>query len=115
MRVVADLSAASWHGFVEEHVQPGGTVVTDAWPGFAGSRTSATPASGTASGPTDCGTTTLTRRYPACTESHLWLSAGCWEPTKGRSTRLTYKPHLDEFVFQFNRRSRGLVSTASLS
>ena len=36
MRVLADMSAASLHPFVTDHVKPGATVITDAWQGYRG-------------------------------------------------------------------------------
>jgi transposase-like protein len=36
MAILADASAASLHPFVTEHVEPGATVITDAWQGYTG-------------------------------------------------------------------------------
>jgi transposase-like protein len=36
MAILADASAASLHPFVTENVEPGTTVITDAWQGYAG-------------------------------------------------------------------------------
>src|SRR6266540_6681477 len=36
MAILDDASAASLHPFVTGHVEPGATVITDAWPGYSG-------------------------------------------------------------------------------
>ena len=36
MAILADASAASLHPFVTEHVEPGATIITDAWQGYTG-------------------------------------------------------------------------------
>ena len=36
MRIIPDASAESLHGNVSEHIEPGATVITDGWQGYAG-------------------------------------------------------------------------------
>ena len=36
MAPLADASAASLHAFVTDHIEPGATVITDAWQGYRG-------------------------------------------------------------------------------
>ncbi|MCA1706827.1 MAG: transposase, partial [Actinobacteria bacterium] len=36
MAILADASAVSLHPFLTENVEPGTTVITDAWQGYAG-------------------------------------------------------------------------------
>ena len=75
MAVLADGSSASLHPFVTGHVQPGATVITDAWMGYHGL----------------AGLAARTRASccPPCTGSPRWPSGGCWAPTRARSTRRT--------------------------
>jgi len=51
MMILRDGSAASLHAFVTEHVEPGATVITDAWQGYRGINSSATPTNRAANGP----------------------------------------------------------------
>jgi ISXO2-like transposase domain len=51
MALLADGSSASLHPFVTGHVEPGATVITDAWMGYPGWPGSATSTSGAVSGP----------------------------------------------------------------
>lgn len=36
LQMIPDASAASLHGFIQDHIEPGSTVHTDAWQGYAG-------------------------------------------------------------------------------
>jgi hypothetical protein len=36
MQSLTDASAPSLHAVVKDHVEPGSTVITDAWPGYSG-------------------------------------------------------------------------------
>ena len=51
MAPVADASADSLHAFVTENVEPGATVITDAWQGYRGLEKKATSMTAAASGP----------------------------------------------------------------
>jgi hypothetical protein len=89
MAILADASAASLHRFVTDNVEPGSTVITDAWQGYRGierlgythdrrSQRAAVPAETT---PASC--------CPGSTASRPWPSGGCWAPTRARSSRRT--------------------------
>src|SRR6266540_1505592 len=84
MAPLADASAKSLHAFVTDHVEPGATVVTDAWQGYRGlerlgyvhDRRSQRAARPAARIPASC--------CPRCTASPRWSSGGCWVPTRAR-------------------------------
>src|SRR5438552_14299833 len=77
MTIISDGSAASLHPFVTGNVEPGTTVVTDGWQGYAGigklgylhERRSQRAARARGEDPAGC--------CPACTESLRWRSGGC--------------------------------------
>jgi transposase-like protein len=112
MAVLADASAASLHSFIEEHVEPEATIVTDGWPGYYGidrlgyihdrhSQRAATARGEDIGGllPGVHRVASLAKRW------HLGTH-------QGRVDDAHLQSYLDEFVFRFNRRrsrSRGLV------
>jgi hypothetical protein len=77
MALLADGSSASLHPFVTGHVEPGATVITDAWMGYHGLAGLATPTSGAASGPPAPAVRTRASCCPRCTGSPRWPSGGC--------------------------------------
>ena len=89
MALLADGSSASLHPFVTGHVEPGATVITDAWMGYHGlaglgyahERRSQRAPAPAATTPASC--------CPPCTGSPRWPSGGCSAPTRVRSTRRT--------------------------
>ena len=89
MSIIADASAASLHPFVTANVEPGATVITDAWQGYSGierlgyTRDRRSQRAARARGE-DPGAL-----LPGYTASPPSPSAGCWAPTKARSTRPT--------------------------
>jgi transposase-like protein len=108
MRVIQHPSAASLHPFIEDCIEPGSTVHTDAWQGYAGLEKKGY----------DHEVTSVQRRRPREVSTllprvHLvvsllkrWL-AGTHQAAVSHE-HLPY--YLDEFTFRFNRRkskSRG--------
>jgi transposase-like protein len=112
MAILTDGSAASLHPFVTDHVEPGATVITDAWQGYAGidklgyarDRRSQRAARARGDDPGEL----LPGVHRVASLVKRWLLSthqGSVEDTHLQS-------YLDEFVFRFNRRnsrSRGLV------
>jgi hypothetical protein len=94
MEIVRDGSAASLHPFVTAHVEPGATVITDAWMGYHGIASlgyahqprsqAAARARGEDPGALRC--------YPGCTASPPWPSGGCWAHIKAGSMTRTCRP-----------------------
>ena len=92
MAVLADGSAESLHPFVTGAVEPGATVITDAWMGYHGlaglgyvhERRSQRPPAPTGTTPASC--------CPPCTGSRRWPSGGCWALTRDRWMRPTCPP-----------------------
>ena len=109
---VADGSAASLHAFVTDHVEPGATVVTDAWQGYRGldkigyvhHRHSQRAARAREENPDDL----LPGVHRVAALTKRWLLG-----THQGSVDVAHLPnYLNEFVFRFNRRrsrSRGLL------
>jgi len=109
---LADASAQSLHAFVTDHVEPGATVITDAWQGYRGLETlgyvhdrrsqRAARARGEDPG------ALLPGVHRAASLVKRWLLG-----THQGSVEAAHLPsYLNEFVFRFNRRrsrSRGLV------
>ena len=87
MALLADASSASLHSFVTDHVQPGATVITDAWKGYTGWPGSATSTTAVASGPPAPAARTRASCCPPCIGSPRWPSGGCWAPTRARWTK----------------------------
>ena len=109
MAPLADASATSLYAFVTDHVEPGATVITDAWPGYRGldqlgylhhRRRSQRPAQARAEDPG--------QPLPAV-HRVAWLLKQWLLGTHQRSVDAAHLPlYIDEFVFHFNhRRSRG--------
>jgi len=112
MGILTDGSSASLHPFVADHVEPGTTVVTDAWQGYHGiskfgyvhDRRSqrAARARGEDTGEL------LPGVHRVASLAKRWLLS----THQGAVDREHLESYLDEFVFRFNRRnsrSRGLV------
>jgi transposase-like protein len=112
IRALPDASAASLHPFITDHVEPGATVVTDAWQGYAGiealgytrerhSQRAARLAGGDPHG-------LLPGVHRIASLPKRWLLG----THQGSVDPAHLQAYLDEFVFRFNRRtsrSRGLV------
>jgi hypothetical protein len=112
MRVLPDVPAASRHPFVTDHVEPGATVVTDAWQGFTGieglgyTRVRHSQRAARLRGDDPYGLFPGVHRVAALAKR--WL-LGTHQGSVGPAHLQAY---LDEFVFRFNRRTspnRGLV------
>ena len=107
-----DASAASLHAFVTDHIEPGATVITDAWQGYRGleelgylhNRRSQRAARARGQDPGEL----LPAVHRVASLAKRWLLG-----THQGSVEPAHLPsYLNEFVFRFNRRrsrSRGLV------
>ena len=112
MAPLTDASSASLHAFVTAHVEPGATVITDAWQGYRGlealgythDRRSQRAARARGDDPNEL----LPAVHRVASLLKRWLLG-----THQGAVESTHLPsYLDEFVFRFNRRrsrSRGLV------
>ncbi len=112
MAPLGDASATSLHAFVTDHVEPGATVITDAWPGYLGldklgyihDRRSQRAARARGQDPGEL----LPAVHRVASLAKRWLLG-----THHGSVDDAHLPsYLNEFVFRFNRRrsrSRGLV------
>jgi transposase-like protein len=112
MTVLADASAGSLHPFVAGHVEPGATVITDAWQGYAGieglgytrDRRSQRAARLRGEDPYAL----LPGVHRVASLAKRWLLG----THQGSVDDAHLQAYLDEFVFRFNRRTsrnRGLV------
>jgi len=112
MAVLADGSSASLHPFVTGHVEPGATVITDAWMGYHGlagfgyahQRRSQRAARARGDDPGEL----LPTVHRVASLAKRWLLS----THQGSVDEAHVQSYLDEFVFRFNRRrshSRGLV------
>jgi transposase-like protein len=112
MEIVRDGSAASLHPFVTRHVEPGATVITDAWMGYHGlaglgyahRRRSQRAARARGEDPGAL----LPGVHRAASLAQRWLLG----THQGRVDDTHLQAYLNEFCFRFNRRrsaSRGLV------
>ena len=112
MAVLADGSAASLHPFVIAHVEPGATVITDAWQGYSGigelgyvhHRRSQRAARARGEDPGEL----LPGVHRVASLAKRWLLG----THQGAADQAHLDSYLNEFVFRFNRRnsrSRGLV------
>ena len=112
MTVLADGSAASLHPFVTSCVEPGATVITDAWMGYHGlaglgyvhQRRSQRAARARGEDPGKL----LPAVHRVASLAKRWLLS----THQGSVEEAHLQSYLDEFVFRFNRRrsrSRGLV------
>jgi hypothetical protein len=112
MEIVRDGSAASLHSFVTAHVEPGATVITDAWMGYHGiarlgyAHQPRSQAAARARGE-DPGAL-LPGVHRVASLAQRWLLG----THQGRFDDPHLQAYLNEFCFRFNRRrsrSRGLV------
>jgi len=112
MALLADASGASLHPFVTAHVEPGSTVITDAWQGYTGidtlgyarDRRSQRAARARGEDPGEL----LPGVHRVASLAKRWLLS----THQGSVDEAHLQSYLDEFVFRFNRRrsrSRGLV------
>jgi len=112
MAVLADGSSASLHPFVTGHVEPGATVITDAWMGYHGlaglgyahQRRSQRAARARGDDPGEL----LPAVHRVASLAKRWLLS----THQGSVDENHLQSYLDEFVFRFNRRlshSHGLV------
>jgi transposase-like protein len=112
MAILADASAASLHPFVTEHVEPGATVITDAWQGYTGidklgytrDRRSQRAARARGDNPGEL----LPGVHRVASLAKRWLLG----THQGSVDDAHLQSYLNEFVFRFNRRrsrSRGLL------
>jgi transposase-like protein len=112
MSIVADASAASLHPFVTANVEPGATVITDAWQGYSGierlgytrDRRSQRAARGRGEDPSEL----LPGVHRVASLAKRWLLG----THQGSVDEAHLQGYLDEFTFRFNRRgsrSRGMV------
>jgi len=112
MAPLTDASAKSLHAFVTDHVEPGATVITDAWQGYHGLDTAGyvhdrRSQRGARAGGEDPGAL-LPAVHRVASLIKRWLLG-----THQGSVNAAHLPsYMNEFVFRFNRRnsrSRGLV------
>ena len=112
MALLADGSSGSLHPFVTGHVEPGATVITDAWMGYHGlaglgyahERRSQRAARARGDDPGEL----LPAVHRVASLAKRWLLG----THQGSVDETHLQSYLDEFVFRFNRRrshSRGLV------
>ena len=112
MAILADASAASLHPFVTAHVEPGTTVITDAWQGYSGinelgyTRDRRSQRAARLRG--DDPFALLPGVHRVASLAKRWLLG----THQGSVDEAHLQSYLDEFVFRFNRRTsrnRGLV------
>ena len=112
MTPLADASAASLHPFVEGHIEPGSTIVTDAWQGYRGlekkgylhDRRSQAAAAERNEDPGEL----LPGVHRIASLAKRWLLG----THQGAVDSANLPNYLNEFVFRFNRRhsrSRGML------
>jgi transposase-like protein len=112
MAPLADASAESLHAFVADHVEPGATVITDAWQGYRGlgklgdvrDRRSQRAARLRGADPNEL----LPAVHRVASLAKRWLLG----THQGSADEAHLPDYLNEFVFRFNRRrsrSRGLI------
>jgi transposase-like protein len=112
MAILTDASAASLHPFVTARVEPGATVITDAWQGYSGinelgyTRARRSQRAARAHGDDPFGLLPGVHRVASLAKR--WLLG----THQGSVDEAHLQAYLNEFVFRFNRRtsrSRGLV------
>lgn len=112
MRILTDASAASLHPFVTDNVEPGATVITDAWQGYRGierlgythDRRSQRAARARGDDPGEL----LPGVHRVASLAKRWLLG----THQGSVDDAHLQSYLDEFTFRFNRRrssSRGMI------
>jgi transposase-like protein len=112
MAPLADLTAATLHAFLKDHVEPGSVVITDAWPGYRGlaalgyvhDQRNQRAARARGEDPH----TLLPGVHRIASLTKRWLLG----THQGSVNDEHLQSYLDEFVFRFNRRksrSRGMV------
>jgi transposase-like protein len=112
MGILADGSAASLHPFVTDNVEPGATVITDAWQGYRGierlgythDRRSQRAARARGDDPGEL----LPGVHRVASLAKRWLLG----THQGSVDEAHLQSYLDEFTFRFNRRrssSRGMI------
>ncbi len=104
MRVIPDASADSLHGFVRDCVEPGSTLHTDGWQGYAGLGKAGYDHEITRRGkdPRQAGKL-LHRVHRAISLLKRWLLG----THQGGISHPHLEYYLDEFTFRFNRRKSG--------
>jgi transposase-like protein len=108
LAVVEDLSASSLVSFVQSAVEPGSTVLTDGWQGYAPLR-KAYDHQPTTQGDPKNAAKLLPRVHQTFSNLKTWLDG----THHGVSPK--HLPHyLDEFVFRFNRRRTPMAAFQSL-
>jgi transposase-like protein len=112
MAILPDASAASLHPFVTAHIEPGATVVTDAWQGYAGigelGYTHIPRSQRAARARGDDPRELLPGVHRVASLAKRWLLG----THQGSVDQAHLQSYLNEFVFRFNRRgsrSRGLL------
>ena len=104
MAILADASAASLLPFVTTHIEPGTTVITDAWQGYHGikglgyERDRRSQRAARVAGEDSAALLPGVHRVASLTKR--WLLS----THQGRFDEAHLQSYLDEFVFRFNRR-----------
>lgn len=112
MLPLADASAGSLHSFIQDHVEPGGTIITDGWAGYQGleakgyqhDRRSQRAAEARGEDPGEL----LPAVHRVASLAKRWLLG----THQGAVEAAHLAAYLNEFVFRFNRRrsrSRGML------
>ena len=108
LAVVPDLSAASLAAFVAVSVEPGGTVLTDGWQGYAPLRHGYDHRPSTVGDPRNA-SKLLPRVHRTFSNLKTWLKG------THHGVGAKHLPHyVDEFVFRFNRRRAPMAAFQSL-
>src|SRR5919202_2733128 len=108
LAVVEDLSAAALVPFVEASVEPGSTVLTDGWQGYAPLRERYDHRPSTVGDPKNA-SRPLPRVHRTFSNLKTWLR-GTHHGVSGRHL----PSYVDEFVFRFNRRRTPMAAFQSL-
>lgn len=104
MRCIPDASAESLHRFVKECVEPGSTVHTDAWSGYAGLGKEGYDHEVSRRGPKPAEASKLLPRvHRVASLLKRWLLG----THQGGISHQHLEYYLDEFAFRFNRRKSG--------